>query len=100
MNYQNVDKNMSEYISKFKTSSFVEKPTKFTVNSFENAAIDQTGNRLAFSVSEKGLVFIYNYDDKNIRKKSITKATMIPFSLNKEFKIEGAFYKKNSIYCN
>ena len=27
MNYQNVDKNMSEYISKFKTSSFVEKPT-------------------------------------------------------------------------
>ena len=27
MNYQKVDKNMSEYISKFKTSSFVEKPT-------------------------------------------------------------------------
>ena len=31
-------------------------------------------------------VFIYNYDDTNIREKSNTKAKMIPFSLNKEFR--------------
>ncbi|MBT7726109.1 MAG: UDP-N-acetylmuramoyl-L-alanine--D-glutamate ligase [Flavobacteriales bacterium] len=45
-------------------------------------------------------VFIYNYDDKNIREKSNTKAKMIPFSLNKEFENEGAFYKNNKININ
>ncbi|MBT7619608.1 MAG: UDP-N-acetylmuramoyl-L-alanine--D-glutamate ligase, partial [Flavobacteriales bacterium] len=45
-------------------------------------------------------VFIYNYDDKNIREKSNTKTKMIPFSLNKEFENEGAFYKNNKININ
>ena len=45
-------------------------------------------------------VFIYNYDDTNIREKSNTKAKMIPFSLNKEFETDGAFYKNNKININ
>ena len=48
----------------------------------------------------KNDVFIYNYDDTNIREKSNTKAKMIPFSLNKEFKTDGVFYKNNKININ
>jgi UDP-N-acetylmuramoylalanine--D-glutamate ligase len=66
-------------------------------NSFENyikSKLQITNNQ------DEDNVFIYNYDDKNIREKSITKAKMIPFSLNKEFETDGAFYKNNEININ
>ena len=66
-------------------------------NSFENyieSKLQITKNQ------DKNDVFIYNYDDINIRDTIKTKAKMIPFSLKKIFKTDGAFYDNNEININ
>ena len=45
-------------------------------------------------------VFIFNYDDENIKNRAETKATKIPFSLHKEFENNAAFYKNEQININ
>jgi UDP-N-acetylmuramoylalanine--D-glutamate ligase len=45
-------------------------------------------------------VFIFNYDDVNIKNRTETKAIKIPFSLHKEFENNAAFYKNEQININ
>ena len=45
-------------------------------------------------------VFIYNYDDENIKNNFSTKANVIPFSIKSEFNANGAYYKNDKININ
>ena len=66
-------------------------------NNFENYVKSKL--KIINNQTEKD-VFIYNYDDENIRNKAETKATKIPFSLHTEWDNNAAFYKNKQININ
>jgi len=68
---------------------------------YENSLENYIESKLQITKNQnKEDVFIYNYDDINIVNNIKTKAKMIPFSLKKIFKTDGAFYVNNEININ